>query len=106
MLQEAGPGLDREVARRLGEDRTLAAGYSTDPAAADRLISRLEESAIFVTWIKARPFWYCTLAIPVSGVRERIATGMAATRPLALCRAVVNLPDGKLLAGERKPASN
>ena len=96
MLQEAGPGLDREVARRLGEDRTPAAGYSTDPAAADRLISRLEESAFFVTWIQAKPFWYCTLAISFSGVRERIATGTAATRSLALCRAVVNLPDAVL----------
>ena len=105
MLQDAGPGLDREVTRRLGEDRTPAAGYSTDPAAADRLISRLEESAIFITWIHAKPFWYCTLAISVSGVRERIATGTAGTRPLALCRAVVNLPDGRLLSGGKKPAS-
>jgi hypothetical protein len=105
MLQEAGPGLDREVARRLGEDRTPAAGYSTDSAAANRLISRLEESAFFVTWIQAKPFWYCTLAISFSGVRERIATGTAATRPLALCRAVVNLPDGRLLSGGKKPAS-
>jgi hypothetical protein len=106
MLQEAGPGLNGEVARRLGEDRTPAAGYSTDPAAADRLISRLEESALFVTWIEAKPFWHCTLAISSSGVRERIATGTATTRPLALCRAVVNLPDGGLLPGGRKPASD
>jgi hypothetical protein len=105
MLQEAGPGLDREVSRRLGEDRTPAAGYSTDPAAADRLISRLEESAFFVTWIEAEPFSYCTLAISFSGVRERIATGAGATRPLALCRAVVNLPNGRLLSGGKKPTS-
>jgi hypothetical protein len=96
MLQEAGPGLDREVSRRLGEDRTPAAGYSTDPAAADRLISRLEERAFFVTWIEAEPFSYCTLAN---------ATGAGATRPLALCRAVVNLPDGRLLPGGKKPTS-
>jgi hypothetical protein len=105
MLQEAGPGLDREVARRLGEDRPPAAGYSTDPAAADRLISRLEENAIIITWIEAEPFWYCTLAVSVSGVRERIATGAGPTRPLALCRAVVNLPNGRLLSEGKKPAS-
>jgi hypothetical protein len=105
MLQEAGPGLDSEVARRLGEDRAPPAGYSTDPAAADRLISRLEESSLLVTWIEATPLWYCTLAISSSGVRERIATGTAATRPLALCRAVVNLPDGRLSSGGGKSAS-
>ena len=106
MLQEAGPGLDREVARRLGEDRAPAAAYSADPVAADRLISRLEKNAIIITWIEAEPFWYCTLAVSISGVRERIATGAGPTRPLALCRAVVNLPDGRLLSGRKKPASN
>ncbi len=105
MLQDAGPDLDREVTRRLGEDRTRAAGYSSDPAATDRLVSRLEENAIFITWMQVKPFWYCTLATSSSGVRERIATGMAETRPLALCRAVVNLPDGRLLSGGTKPAS-
>jgi hypothetical protein len=105
MLQEAGPELNRQVARRLGENRIPAAGYSTDPAVADRLISRLEESSYFVTWIEAKPLWYCTLAIASSGARERIATGAAATRPLALCRAVLNLPDGRLLSGEGKSAS-
>ena len=105
MLPEAGPVLDKEIARRLGEEQTPAAGYSTDLAAADRLISRLEESAIFVTWIHAKPFWYCTLAVSVSGARERIATGTGETRPLALCRAVVNLPDGRRLSGGKKSAS-
>ena len=93
MLREAGPALDSEVARRLGEDQAPAASYSTDPAAADRLVSRLEKSAFFVTWIEAKPFWHCTLAISFSGVQERIATGTARTRTLALCRAVINLPD-------------
>ena len=105
MLPPAGPVLDKEIARRLGEDRTPVAGYSTDHAVADRLISRLEESAIIVTWVQAKPFWYCTLAVSVSGARERIATGTAETRPLALCRAVVNLPDGRRLSGGKKPAS-
>lgn len=96
MLHRAGPVLDKEIARRLGEEENGAPRYSTDARAADRLIDRLEESSVLVSCALAKPYWYCSLSINASGRRELLATGTGATRPLALCRAVTNLPEGRL----------
>jgi hypothetical protein len=96
MLHEPGENLDREVAGRLGEKGSAAAPYSTDPTAADRLTKRLAKGGVFAEFERAGGSWYCTLSTDVGKVRERIATGTGATRPAALCRAVVNLPGDRL----------
>jgi hypothetical protein len=99
MIYGAGPNLDNEVARRLGDEAPPAPPYSTDPTAADQLTARLEGHGISQTCESVQGVWYCTLWIPIAGQKERLATGSGETRPLALCRAVVNLPGGRLVVG-------
>jgi hypothetical protein len=89
MLHGPGPDLDRLIARRLG-DSAPEADYSIDPAAADRLLARLEKAGLLLQWERADELWYCTLS---GGVGRRLATGCGSTRELALCRAVSNLPE-------------
>jgi hypothetical protein len=92
MVPEAGPALDLEVARRLGGAAKPEARFSTDPAAADQLIARLERESVFAECEQADGLWYCVLTADVAGVRERIATGSGETQSLAVCRAVAHLP--------------
>ncbi len=91
MLSPSGPLLDEIVARRLGEDAPVPP-YSTDPAAADRLIARLEKSGILLTAERVEETWYCALTVEIGWAREKLATGSGETRETALCRAVANLP--------------
>jgi hypothetical protein len=93
---EAGPFLDRRIARlidgpRKGGDHPP---YSTDETAADELASRLEAQGITSTFERDGNHWYCVIWTPRPGdaVKERIASGSALTRPLAICRAVLNVP--------------
>ena len=105
MLHDPGADLDREVARRLGEEGLEVAPCSTDPRAADGLIARLEQHGIFAECERAGSLWYYTLSTSVGRVRERISTGAGSTRPAALCRAVVNLPGGLLRSHPAVPES-
>ncbi|HMF09482.1 MAG TPA: hypothetical protein VKJ00_10130 [Thermoanaerobaculia bacterium] len=89
MLHEPGPDLDRLIARRLG-DSAPQAEYSVEPAAADRLIARLEQTGLRLQSERADELWYCALS---AGTGQRLATGSGPTRELALCRAVSNLPE-------------
>ncbi len=102
MLQKPGADLDREVARRLGEEGPEIAPFSTDARAAEQLIARLEQSGLFTECERAGTLWYCTLSTDIGKARERLATGAGETRPAALCHAVVNLP-GDWLRARRGP---
>ena len=95
MLQEPGPDLDHEVARRLGEEG-LTLSYSTDLRAADELTARLAKLKVVAVCERFGTLWYCALSIDFGHARERLATGTGKTRPLALCRAVMNLPPESL----------
>jgi hypothetical protein len=93
---ESGPFLDRRIARLI--DGPPKGGehppYSTDEAAAGELASRLESQGITSTFERDGDHWYCVIWTPRQGdgVKERIASGSARTRPLAICRAVLNVP--------------
>ena len=102
MLLEPGANLDSEVTRKLGETGSAIPAYSTDPTASDRLVERLAQAGVFAEFERAGGFCYCTLSTDVGKVRERLATGMGATRPAALCRAVLNLSGDRL---RPRPAS-
>lgn len=97
MLQKPGADLDREVARRLGEEGPEFLPFSTDPQAAGRLTARLERIGVFAQCERDGSVWYCTLWIEIGKTRERLATGAGASRPEALCRAMANLPPGWIL---------
>jgi hypothetical protein len=99
MLQGPGPGLDLEVARRLGDETAPAPAYSTDSETTDCLVRRLEEMGLSVTCEQAGATWHCALAALIYRTHERLATGAGPTRAVAVCRAVVNLPSGSLSSG-------
>jgi hypothetical protein len=93
---ESGPNLDQRINRLVrgtqGAGDPLA--YSTDEGAADALTAHLEKRGIAATFEQDADHWYCIFWTPRSGdaVMERIASGAAPTRPLAICRAALNLP--------------
>jgi hypothetical protein len=93
---EPGPGLDRRIARLVGGSRSTGdpLAYSTDEVAAEALRAHLEKRSIAATLEQDADHWYCVFWSSRSGdaVMERIATGTAPTRPLAICRAALNLP--------------
>jgi hypothetical protein len=93
---ESGPDLDRRIARLVGGSRSTGdpLAYSTDDGAADALTAHLEERGIAATFEQDADYWFCVFWSPRSGdaLLERIASGTAPTRPLAICRAVLNLP--------------
>jgi hypothetical protein len=93
---ESGPGLDRRIARLVGGSRSIGdpLAYSTDEGAADSLTALLERRGIAATLEQDADHWYCVFWSRRSGdaVMERIASGTALTRPLAICRATMNLP--------------
>ena len=96
MLQEPGRALDTEVARRLADASPEVPPYSTKSDAADDLISRLEKAGLYATCERSGKLWHCVISIEAPRARERLASGTGATRPLALCRAILNLPEGAL----------
>jgi hypothetical protein len=85
--------LDREVAARLGRERSCAAGYSTRPGVADRVLADCEECGLFWQIEQSFGLWYCILSRRRDG-SDRLATGSGETRELAVCRAFLNLPAG------------
>jgi hypothetical protein len=68
--------------------------YSTEESPAADLVRRLENQGITAAIEQDADSWYCVFwaARPGDGTKERIASGSAEARPLAVCRAVLNLP--------------
>lgn len=93
---ESGSDLDRRIARLVDGSRNGAEplAYSTDECAADALTAVLEKRSITSTVEHDADYWYCVFWAPRpgDGVLERVASGSAVLRPLAICRAVMNLP--------------
>jgi hypothetical protein len=93
---ESGPALDRRIARLIdgAHNDGAARSYSTEESQADDLVQRLETHGITASIEQDADTWYCVFWAPQAGdgKRERVATGSAAARPLAICRAVLNLP--------------
>jgi hypothetical protein len=91
----SGPALDRRIAKLI--DGPRAAGepprYSTQEEAAAELLRRLEDCRITASVEEDGGRWYCVFWAPRpgDGVKERVASGSAAGRALAVCRAVLNL---------------
>jgi hypothetical protein len=93
---EAGTLLDRRVGRLVdgprfsGETPT----YSTDDSVAQELLARLEKHGITATFEDDTGCWYCVFWAPRpgDGTLERLSSGSAETKALAICRAVLNLP--------------
>lgn len=93
---ESGPALDRRIARLIDGVRNDAAPpqYSTEESQAADLVRRLEAQGITAIIEQDADSWYCVFWAPRpgDGTKERVASGGAAARPLAICRAVLNLP--------------
>ena len=93
---ESGSDLDLRIARLVDGSRNGAdpLAYSTDERAADALAALLEKRDITATIEQDADSWYCVFWAPRpgDGVLERVASGSAASRPLAICRAMLNLP--------------
>lgn len=87
-LDEPGQDLDRKVAARLSLSEADA--FSTDETSVDRLVSALEKHGFVSSVEQQDGSWWATIWTSGSK-RERLATGSGPSRPLALCRAVVNL---------------
>jgi hypothetical protein len=68
--------------------------YSTEESPAADLVRRLENQGITAAIEQDADSWYCVFWAPRpgDGTKERIASGSAEARPLAVCRAVLNLP--------------
>lgn len=105
-MLEAGPEIDRAIALALyGEARAPVPPYSTSDARALRLASALEDG-LAMTIEERDAIWYCVWwRAPESGRRERIATGSASTKSLAICRSVLNLPPISRAARSERPKS-
>jgi hypothetical protein len=99
---ESGPALDRRIAGLIDGVRNDAAPpqYSTEESQAADVVRRLEAQGITASIEQDADSWYCVFWAPRpgDGTKERVASGGAAARPLAICRAVLNLP----LAGAGK----
>jgi len=93
---ESGFALDRRIARLIDGPRNGGESphYSTEESPASDLIQRLENRGIAASMEQHEGLWYCVFWAPRPGDRtkERVASGSAAARPLAICRAVLNLP--------------
>ena len=92
---ESGRSLDRQIARLIDGERSIAEPppYSTEDAASDDLVGRLRRHGIDAELEQESEDWYCVFWASQlgDGVRERVATGSAPRRALAICRAVLNL---------------
>lgn len=93
---ESGPALDRRIARLIDGPRNggVPPTYSTEEPPASDLVQRLEDCGITASIEQDADSWYCVFWAPGPGdsTKERVASGSAAARPLAICRAVLNLP--------------
>jgi hypothetical protein len=93
---ESGPALDRRIARLVDgrSGRGVTPSYSTDESPASELVQRLEDRGITARIEHDADAWYCVFWAPRpgDGTKERVASGSAVARPLAICRAVLNLP--------------
>jgi hypothetical protein len=93
---EAGALLDRRVGRLVDGPRFRGEvpGYSSDDRVAQELVARLEKHGITATFEDDAGCWYCVFWAPRpgDGTLERLSSGSAETKALAICRAVLNLP--------------
>jgi hypothetical protein len=93
---ESGPALDRRIAKLIDGPRNGGEPphYSTEELTASDLVQRLEDRGIAASMEQDDGLWYCVFWAPRPGdsTKERVASGSAAARPLAICRAVLNLP--------------
>jgi hypothetical protein len=93
---DAGRPLDQRIARLVDGERKSSDPpfYSTQDFASDDLVTRLRSHGIEAELEQDGDTWYCIFwaSLPGDGVRERVASGSADTRALAICRAVLNLP--------------
>jgi len=91
MSQSAGALLDREISRRvLGLDREPVPPYSTEDRAADLLLWRLSQRGIAFKVQELDGQHYCMLW---SGGERGLSTGCSPSRPLAICRAAMDLSE-------------
>jgi hypothetical protein len=89
-LDFAGSELDKKIAACLfGELRRTVSAYSTDDKAADRALSYLADDGLSFELNEVDGVWYCYGRSKEKG--HLLATGSAETRPLAVCRAILNL---------------
>lgn len=92
---ESGRSLDRRIARLIDGGRSSSEPpfYSTEDAASDVLVTRLRHQGIEAELEQESGNWYCVFwaSQQGDGVRERVASGSAEARALAICRAVLNL---------------
>jgi hypothetical protein len=87
----AGPGLDREVSRRvLGIDDPRVPPYSTENRAADVLLWRLSQRGVAFKVQEVEGQHFCMLW---NGAPRGLSTGRSPSRPLAICRAALELSD-------------
>jgi hypothetical protein len=87
----AGPGLDREVSRRvLGIDDPRVPPYSTENRAADVLLWRLSQRGVAFKVQELEGEHFCMLW---NGAPRALSTGKSLSRPLAICRAALELSD-------------
>lgn len=80
-----------EVDRKLcwilsGESKKVPPPYSTSPKISRRFLRRLTEMGFQVTFEESGGLWYCVMFTN----SERVASGSAQTRELALARAALN----------------
>ncbi len=89
MSEQAGPALDREIARNvLGEESPRILPYSTDNSAADLLLWRLAKAGVAFKVQELEGRHYCMLWL---GREKGLSTGASDSRPLAICRAALEL---------------
>ena len=104
---EAGPDLEARIARRVfGNAAHPVLPYSQDDAAADVLVRALEGDVLRCALARFAGTWYAVWWKPsATGRLERLATGSASRRALAICRSVVNLPASAFGAAGRSAAA-
>ena len=89
MPESAGPDLDRDIARSvLGEEHSVAPPYSTQNFAADLLLWRLAQLGVAFKVQELDGLHYCMLW---RGSQQGLSTGSSVSRPLAICRAAIDL---------------
>lgn len=86
---QSGSGLDREIAQRvLGDETARVPPYSTEDRAADLLLWRLAQRGVAFKVQELEGHHYCMLW---SGGERSLSTGVSQSRPLAICRAALEL---------------
>lgn len=92
--ETAGPLLEARIERRVFGARGShpAPAYSRADDAADRLVREVERPDLRCAVSRFGADWYAIWWTDRSRP-ERVATGSGPSRPLAICRAVANLPE-------------